>query len=80
MLTPRLGSVEDLQLADWRERVARLYLSDVDLAGFRAGRDELFADHPQSPIPPAERAAFPGALLPARPGRRGRGAAAAGQR
>ena len=28
--------VDELELADWRERVARLYLSDVDLAGFRA--------------------------------------------
>jgi uncharacterized protein (DUF1684 family) len=41
--------VDDLDLADWRERVARLYLSDVDLDGFRRGRDELFASHPQSP-------------------------------
>jgi uncharacterized protein len=40
-----------LTLADWRERVARLYLSDVDLAGFRAARDALFATHPQSPVP-----------------------------
>jgi uncharacterized protein (DUF1684 family) len=52
--------VEELDLADWRERVARLYLSDVDLAGFRAGRDDLFAHHPQSPIPVGERPAFPG--------------------
>jgi uncharacterized protein len=43
--------VDELDLADWRERVARLYLSDADLDGFRAGRDRLFADHPQSPIP-----------------------------
>ncbi|MBQ1030970.1 DUF1684 domain-containing protein [Micromonospora sp. C97] len=50
----------DLELADWRERVARLYLSDVDLIGFRAGRDELFATHPQSPIPVAQRPGFPG--------------------
>jgi uncharacterized protein len=49
-----------LLLADWRERVARLYLSDVDLAGFRAGRDELFRTHPQSPLPPEERAGFGG--------------------
>jgi uncharacterized protein (DUF1684 family) len=39
-----------LDLADWRERVARLYLSDLDLAGFRRARDELFATHPQSPV------------------------------
>lgn len=39
-----------LDLADWRERVARLYLSDLDLAEFRRARDELFATHPQSPV------------------------------
>jgi uncharacterized protein len=52
--------MDDLDLADWRERVARLYLSDLDLAGFRAARDDLFATHPQSPIPPHERPAFAG--------------------
>jgi len=49
-----------LDLADWRERVARLYLSDRDLTAFRTARDELFATHPQSPIPVAERAGFSG--------------------
>jgi uncharacterized protein len=52
--------MDALSLADYRERVARLYLSTVDLAGFRAARDALFATHAQSPIPPAERAAFAG--------------------
>jgi hypothetical protein len=52
--------MDEMDLADWRERVARLYVSDLDLAGFRAGRDELFATHPQSPIPPADRDAFTG--------------------
>jgi uncharacterized protein len=55
-----MGAHDDLDLADWRERVARLYLSDVDLAGFRAARDELFATHPQSPIPAALRPSFAG--------------------
>ena len=49
-----------LELADYREAVARLYLSGVGLAAFRAGRDKLFAEHPQSPIPPDERARFAG--------------------
>jgi uncharacterized protein (DUF1684 family) len=53
-------AVDELDLADWRERVARLYLSDVDLAGFRSVRDDLFRDHPQSPIPPEGRAGFAG--------------------
>ncbi|MEU8300177.1 DUF1684 domain-containing protein [Micromonospora sp. NPDC048909] len=52
--------MDDLDLLDWRERTARLYLSDVDLAGFRAERDRLFANHPQSPIPPPDRAGFTG--------------------
>jgi len=39
-----------LDLADWRERVARLHLSDLDIAGFRRARDEMFATHPQSPV------------------------------
>lgn len=39
-----------LDLADWRERVAALYLSDLGLDGFRAARDSLFATHPQSPV------------------------------
>jgi len=52
--------VDDLDLADWRERVARLYLSDASLEEFRRVRDELFATHPQSPIPPAARHGFAG--------------------
>ena len=42
--------MNELDLADWRAKVARLYLSDADLTGWRAGRDELFANHPQSPV------------------------------
>jgi len=52
--------MDDLDLLDWRERVARLYLSDLDLAGFRAARDELFRSHPCSPLPAAERPGFTG--------------------
>src|SRR5258708_7444260 len=49
----------DLDLFDWRRRVASMYrLSDV--AAFRAARDELFGTHPQSPVPPEERASFAG--------------------
>jgi uncharacterized protein (DUF1684 family) len=46
---------DDLNLADWRERVARLYLSELDLAGFRLHRDELMATHPQTPLPADDR-------------------------
>ena len=52
----------DLELADWRRRVGDLYrLNGTDaLAAWRRGRDVLFATHPQSPIAPADRAAFRG--------------------
>ena len=58
-----------LALLDWRRSVAALYAdvratSEEDpegaLARFRAGRDRLFAEHPESPIPPARRARFTG--------------------
>lgn len=51
-----------LDLVDWRRRVGDLYrISGPDtLTGFRAGRDELFRTHPQSPLEPDERATFRG--------------------
>ena len=52
--------MDHLDLADWREQTARLYLSGLDLSGFRTGRDELFATHPQSPIPLDARSRFTG--------------------
>lgn len=62
------GSLEDrLTLADWRRRVAALYVevrgmaaSDpaIALAHWRASREWLFREHPQSPLPVAERATF----------------------
>ncbi len=52
--------MDAVSLADYRERVARMYLADTDLATFRRQRDELFATHPQSAIPPDERATFTG--------------------
>ena len=54
-------------LADWRRRVASLYAevramaaSDpaIALAHWRAVRELLFREHPQSPVPPAARATF----------------------
>ena len=58
---------ETLALADWRRRVAELY-SQVRATPdpleawqlWRAGRDDLFARHPQSPLPESERASFRG--------------------
>jgi len=59
---------EHLDLADWRRKMAAIYLALRDdrraeaarLVAFRAARDRLFAEHPQSPIPEVERRAFPG--------------------
>jgi hypothetical protein len=56
-----------LSLLDWRRRVHDLY-EEVRGSGdpaaaharWRAGRDELFAGHPDSPLPPEERAGFTG--------------------
>ncbi|HKE50119.1 MAG TPA: DUF1684 domain-containing protein [Actinomycetes bacterium] len=52
--------MDAVSLADYREKVARMYLADTDLAGFRRARDELFRTHPQSALPAAERADFGG--------------------
>jgi uncharacterized protein (DUF1684 family) len=67
-LTPGDGSAADrLALADWRRRIAELYAevramaaSDpaVAHAHWRAVRERLFREHPQSPVPAAERADF----------------------
>ena len=58
-----------LSLLDWRRTVAALY-ADVragaerdpegTLARFRAGRDGLFREHPDSPLAPGDRAPFKG--------------------
>ena len=62
------GSLQDrLTLADWRRRMSALYAevrsmaaSDpgVGLAHWRSVREWLFREHPQSPLPRAERADF----------------------
>jgi len=52
--------MQALELTDYRAAVARMYLDAAGLEDFRARRDELFATHPQSAIPPEERAAFQG--------------------
>jgi uncharacterized protein (DUF1684 family) len=54
-----------LELADWRDRVARLYLAEprageAGLEAFRRGRDLLFREHPQSPLTPEQRRGTPG--------------------
>ncbi len=62
------GRVADaLALADWKRRVFELYRDVREAAdpsaawrSWRGGRDELFAHHPQSPLPAGERASFSG--------------------
>ena len=56
-----------LELLDWRRRVSELFADlrsrshDAEtLAWFRAQKDALFKQHPQSPIPEAEREQFSG--------------------
>jgi uncharacterized protein (DUF1684 family) len=62
------GSTTDrLWLADWRRRIATLYaevraMAATDpgaaLAHWRAVRESLFREHPQSPVPREARASF----------------------
>ena len=62
------GSLEDrLSLADWRRRIAALYVEvramattdpAIALAHWRVVREQLFREHPQSPVPVEARAAF----------------------
>lgn len=59
--------IDELTLADWRRRVADLYAEvrrrhradpGDALRMWRREREALFREHPQSPVPPAGRAAF----------------------
>ena len=61
------GAADRVWLADWRRRVAALYVdvratavTDPPAAWerWRAERESLYRTHPQSPVPAAERAAF----------------------
>jgi uncharacterized protein (DUF1684 family) len=58
-----------MTLLDWRRRVAALYAAvradagadpEGAVARFRAGRDRLFAEHPDSPLAADKRPVFPG--------------------
>lgn len=59
--------IEHLQLLDWKRRVSDLYEAirrsrdpRAAWASWRATREELFATHPQSPVPEPDRTGFPG--------------------
>ncbi len=56
-----------LELADWRRRIATLYVEVRELAAgspraawdhWRAARETLYVTHPQSPLPASDRAGF----------------------
>jgi uncharacterized protein (DUF1684 family) len=56
-----MTAIAELELADYRRRVSALYAAVRDEqdperghARWRAGRDELFQHHPQSPLPPGD--------------------------
>ena len=56
-----------LQLMDWKRRVAAMYAAargggddPAACETWRAARDQLFAEHPQSPLTPEARAGFNG--------------------
>jgi len=60
-------AVDVLSLADWRRRVAELYAEVRATAGtdpegacnrWRAAREALYREHPQSPLPPEQRRDF----------------------
>jgi hypothetical protein len=60
-------SGDRLELMDWKRRVLAMYAAvrsaggePAACAAFRGERDELFADHPASPLPEAARADFAG--------------------
>jgi len=60
-------TIEPLDLLDWKRRILEIYREirrspDPRTAweAWRAARDELFATHPQSPLPEAARRAFAG--------------------
>jgi uncharacterized protein (DUF1684 family) len=73
------GGQAILELADWRRRTASLYaevrgrtVSDPRSAWdrWRAIRETMFREHPQSPVPAADRAAFRARYWPYDPGLR----------
>ena len=62
---PEVPVDDTIALADWRARVAALYLSPPTegrdgVEAFRRGRDALFRQHPQSPLTATQRAAVAG--------------------
>jgi uncharacterized protein (DUF1684 family) len=64
---PEVERVEALELLDWKRRIFALYaevrraaVPEAAWLHWRGMRDELFASHPQSPLPVESRVTFPG--------------------
>jgi hypothetical protein len=64
---PNSSAIATLELADWRRRIADLYVEVRIVAAtdpaaafdhWRTTREMLYREHPQSPVPPAARATF----------------------
>ncbi len=62
-----MPAAEAMELLDWKRRVFALYAEaraaaepSASRADWRAGRDELFRSHPQSPVPAESRPSYPG--------------------
>ena len=80
MTEPAAGDpAETLQLADWRRRVADLYAEvrrlartdhEAALELWRATREQLFREHPQSPVPATKRDDFRARHYPVDPAMR----------
>ena len=77
MAGEEIAPEETLDLADWRRRISDLYAqvrrvaTDDPRAAFnlwRATRETLFREHPQSPVPSAVRASFRAHHFPYDPG------------
>lgn len=79
MLGVEIGPAETLDLADWRRQISDLYADVRRVAAndpeaafdlWRATRQQLFREHPQSPVPAADRQTFQARHFPYDPGLR----------
>src|SRR4051812_12476202 len=71
-----MTEIDELSLADWRRRIAALYVDvrrrhptdpDGALEQWRAERETLFREHPQSPVMADARASFRARHFPVDP-------------
>lgn len=60
-----MNAIEAVQLTDWRRRVGELYAQVRELGAgeeawalWREGKQRLYREHPQSPVPPPQRRSY----------------------